>query len=60
MQEFRRAEMPLGGSNAQKDINPYENDFRLINDKIDGLRETFDSYIEAHNDEPENRKGGKK
>lgn len=60
LQEFRRAELPLDGGNTQKDINPYENDFRLINDKIDGLRETFDSYIEAHNDEPENRKGGKK
>ena len=50
LQEFKKSEPlpePISKENEVLSINPYENDFKALNDKIDGLQKTFESYIHA-------------
>ena len=39
IQEFRHAESDLSHVESESNINPYENDFKSINERLDGLYE---------------------
>lgn len=61
LQEFKRVEQ--GVNEHQSNVNPFEHDFKSINDKIDGLQRTFDDYIKSQSqieEEIETKKGSKK
>jgi len=50
LQEFKKNEPlqePESKENEVPNINPYEDDFKALNDKIDGLRKTFETYINS-------------
>ena len=56
-------EQSISNGNKPADVNPYEKDFKGLNDRIDVLQKTFDDYIKSQNEEEdiyENKKGSKK
>ena len=55
--EIKPVEKPIKEENLKKDINIYKEDFNALNDKLDTLQETFDSYIRQNSNKE--IKGGK-
>lgn len=64
-----KLELPQSPKNEEKqvpNINPYEKDFKGINDKIEMLQKTFEDYIKSQNEYEEDveviehKKGNKK
>ena len=64
--KFQPAQQPISNENTSTNTNPYEKDFKGINDKIEVLQKTFDDYIKSQNEyeeeieEVEHKKGSKK
>lgn len=64
--KFQPAEQPISNENTSTNTNPYEKDFKGINDKIEVLQKTFDDYIKSQNEyeeeieEVEHKKGSKR
>ena len=64
--KFQPAQQPISNENTSTNTNPYEKDFKGINDKIEVLQKTFDDYIKSQNEyeeeieEVEHKKGSKR
>ncbi len=61
---FIKAEQPINEAKEEKVINTYENDFKALNDKIDGFSTKLDDFYSLLQEKPQEieqpvSKGGK-